>query len=51
MMIFRASQHNGRIYYWGAIWPHGRSRAVDDAQIRQCDRDLAALQQEKQDEC
>lgn len=43
-MIFRANQHNGRLYYWGAIWPKGRSVAADEAQIRQCERDLAALE-------
>lgn len=30
----------------GCIWPLGRSHASDLAQVRQCERDLAALPQE-----
>jgi hypothetical protein len=43
-MIFDTFTRAGRTYYYGAIWPQGRERAADDAQIRVSTRELETLE-------
>jgi len=42
-MILTMTHHEGRTFYFGAVWPQGRSAAADAAQVRQCERDLASV--------
>jgi len=45
-MILTMTHHEGRTYFFGAVWPQGRSAAADAAQVRQCERDLASVADE-----
>ena len=42
-MTITMTTHATRTYIFGSIWPLGREHAADEAQIRQCERDVAAL--------
>jgi len=42
-MILTMTHHEGRTYFFGAVWPQGRSAAADAAQVRQGERDLASV--------
>lgn len=42
-MIYNQKTRDGKTYIWGFIWGQPRSIAVDEAQIRQCNRDLENL--------